>query len=222
YHSTDGVVWIKVETDVRLSRLIANVASEWNKKLYAVSADNRFVESMDGLTWTVGGEVPSYFPHTNLSYAVSPLETNTFIERLTVMGDNGIATDTTAVVWTRLTTENTWEDYPVDDEKQNYCPKLSNMAMIYYNKQLYAFGGPGQNSKEEIPAFSRFYGSNDQGITWGALTRNVLFPEEFTDLYEQAEGHYSFVVDKNNFLWIIWSKSGQVWRGRINKLGFAQ
>lgn len=222
YHSADGIGWTKVDTEIRLSLLIANVASEWNKKLYAVNAENRFVESMDGTTWTEGKEVPAGFPLSNLSYAVSPLETNAFIERLTVMGDNGIATDTASVVWTRLTTENTWEDYPVGEDEQNYCPKLSNMAMIYYNKQLYAFGGPGQNSNGEIPAFDRFYSSKNQGITWEGITQNVLFPEEFTDLYEQAEGHYSFVVDKNNFLWIVWSKSGQVWRGRINKLGFAQ
>lgn len=222
YRSTDGVAWTKVETDARLNCLIANVASEWNKNLYAVNADNRFVESRDGVTWTVGEEVPPYFPKTNLSYAVSPLETNAFIERLTVMGDNGIATDTASVVWTRLTTEDRWENYPVGEEEQEYCPKLSNMGMIYYNEQLYAFGGPGQDSKGEIAAFSRFYGSKNQGITWEALTRNVLFPEEFTDLYRQAGGYYSFAVDKNNFLWIIWSKSGQVWRGRINKLGFAQ
>lgn len=222
YHSADGIGWTAVETDVRLSHLVANVASEWNKKLYAVNAENRFVESTDGVTWTEGEDVPACFPQSNLSYAISPLGTNAFIERMTVMGDNGIAADTTAVVWTRLTTENRWEDYPVGEEEQSYCPKLSNMAMIYYNKQLYAFGGPGQDSKGEIPAFSRFYGSEDQGVTWKRLTQNVLFPKEFTELYEQAEGHYSFVVDENNFLWIIWSKSGQVWRGRINKLGFAQ
>lgn len=222
YRSAEGTEWNKVETDARFSYLVANVASERNRKLYAVNTDNRFIESVDGLTWTVGEEVPSYFPHTNLSYAASTLETNAFIDRLTVMGDNGIAADTATVVWTRLTTENRWEDYPVNEDEQNYCPKLSNMAMIAYNKQLYAFGGPGQNYKGEIPAFSRFYGSEDQGVSWKELTQFVFFPNEFPDLYEQAEGHYSFVVDKNDFLWIIWSKSGQVWRGRINKLGFAQ
>lgn len=60
----------------------------------------------------------------------------------------------------------------------------------------------------------------NHGITWKPVSRYVFFPTEFTDLYNQADGNYSYVVDKNNFLWIIWSRSGEVWRGRINKLGF--
>ena len=92
--------------------------------------------------------------------------------------------------------------------------------MIYYNELLYAFGGPGKSYGKDIPAFSKFYVSKDQGVSWTPVSQYLFFPEEFTDLYNQAKGNYSFVVDKNNFLWIIWSKSGQVWRGRINKMGF--
>ena len=30
----------------------------------------------------------------------------------------------------------------------------------------------------------------------------------------------SYIIDEEQFLWIIWSQTGEVWRGRINKLGF--
>lgn len=220
YGSTDGISWEKVPTDTKLSKLIANVYSDYNQKLYAIDTNNHFIESKDGLTWEINEEVPANFPVEHISYAAYPLVTNKFIDRMTVMGVNTIATDTTSTVWTKLTTDDSWGDYPTATNDRYYCPKLANIAMIHYNDQLYAFGGPGKSFGKEIPAFSKFYESTDQGVTWKPISKYVSFPTEFTDLYNQANGNYSYVVDKNNFLWIIWSQSGQVWRGRINKLGF--
>ena len=73
---------------------------------------------------------------------------------------------------------------------------------------------------KELQAFVQFYTSKDNGISWEAVKKNLAFPNEFKTIYEQAEGNYSCVVDNNNFIWIMWSKTGEVWRGRINKLGF--
>lgn len=220
YASTNGTEWSKVNTDAKFSKLIANVHTKDNQKLYAINTENHFMESEDGTTWTVNEEVPLTFPQTHLSYAAYPLVTNTSIDRLTIMGDNSIATDTTTIVWTKLTTETNWADYPVTENGSHYCPKLENIGMIYYNELLYAFGGSGKSYNKDIAAFSRFYYSKDQGVTWNPVSKYVFFPESFTDLYNQANGNYSYIVDKNNFLWIIWSKTGEVWRGRINKLGF--
>ena len=220
YSSTDGTSWNKITTNVKFSTLVANVHSEYNQKLYAIDTDNHFIESEDGLQWETYEEVPAHFPVNHISYASYPLATNKFIDRMTLMGENTLATDTTSTVWTRLTTEESWGDYPTAENDQYYCPKLANISMIHYNDQLYAFGGPGKSFGETIPAFSKFYESTDQGATWEPVSRYVFFPDEFSDLYNQANGHYSYVVDKNDFLWIIWSQSGQVWRGRINKLGF--
>lgn len=220
YASTNGTEWSKVNTDAKFSKLIANVHTKDNQKLYAINTENHFMESEDGTTWKVNEVVPLTFPKTHLSYAAYPLVTNTSIDRLTIMGDNSIATDTTTIVWTKLTTETNWADYPVTENGSHYCPKLENIGMIYYNELLYAFGGPGKSYNKDIAAFSRFYYSKDQGVTWNPVSKYVFFPESFTDLYNQANGNYSYIVDKNNFLWIIWSKTGEVWRGRINKLGF--
>lgn len=227
YSSANGTEWNKVNTEAKISKLIANVYSqkpnqELDAKLYAVNTDSHFMESKDGKTWEVNEMISPNFPNTHLSYAAYPLNTNSYIDRITVMGDNSIATDTTTIVWTKLTTETKWTAYTMNENDRNYCPRLADIGMIHYNDQLYAFGGPGTSYGKEIPAFSRFYESTDQGVTWFPVSKYVFFPETFTDLYNQANGNYSYVVDKNNYLWIIWSNTGQVWRGRINKLGFAK
>ena len=69
-------------------------------------------------------------------------------------------------------------------------------------------------------SITNFYTSIDNGITWEKITELAMFPEEFTQLYEKAKGNYSWAIDQNHFLWIMWSETGEVWRGRINKLGF--
>ena len=43
--------------------------------------------------------------------------------------------------------------------------------------------------------------------TWKPVSRYVFFPTEFTDLYNQADGNYSYVVDKNNFCLLYTSHS---------------
>ena len=93
------------------------------------------------------------------------------------------------------------------------------MSLIRYNEMLYAFGGAGQH-QGAIEAFSTFYQSKDNGITWTTANKKMTFPEEFGTLYEQAKGNYSCIVDNQQFIWIMWSQTGEVWRGRINKLGF--
>ena len=86
---------------------------------------------------------------------------------------------------------------------------------------LYAFGGPAVDGVN-INAFANLYLSIDNGISWEPATENLLFPEEFQSLYEEAEGNYSCIVDNNHYIWLIWSKTGEVWKGRINKLGFVK
>lgn len=231
YSSINGIDWEKVavaDESIKFSKLIANVYAAEDKKepkpkLYAIDTDKHFIESEDGINWTISpNNVPDNFPDKYISYASYPLETNTEIYRTTLLGGNSNASvqDTTTVVWTKLTTEKNWGDYPTSEGDKHYCPKLDKIAMVHYNDRLYVFGGPGESYGKKIPAFSRFYQSKDQGITWDPVSQYVLFPEEFTALYDQANGNYSFVVDKNNFLWIIWSQSGKVWKGRVNKMGF--
>ena len=154
----------------------------------------------------------------DLSFACYPLITNPAISRIVLLGNNTTETDTTSVVWTQLCEETRWTALTTEDESY-LCPKMENPTIIRYNDKLYAFGGKGQDIDALAP-FGLFYASEDHGISWYQVTENMVFPSEFGDLYEAANGNYSCIVDKNHFIWIIWSQSGEVWRGRVNKFGF--
>ena len=218
YASTDGLQWTKVDSEQKIARLLANIDTEHIHKIIGVDPENYYIESEDGIVWNRHETMPSEFPTSQTSFVSYALDTNDRLGRVILIGENGIATDTITSVWASLSTENHWADLSVED--QDYaCPKLENSQLIPYNNQLYMFGGPGQYNGQLQP-FEYIYASQDNGISWEAITEKVMFPQAFNTLYEEAEGNYSCVVDDQQFIWIMWSQTGEVWRGRINKFGF--
>ena len=218
YTSQDATSWEKIETGTKIRQLAANIYTDKQQKIIGVDTDNQYIESNDGIAWAQHGEMPEGFPTNRLSSASYALDTNKDIQRIVIIGDNGIASDTIAVAWSQLNSENSWTDLTAPNNS-DACPKFENISMIRYNNMLYAFGGYAQH-EEEIEPFTCLYASTDNGITWEATTEKIAFPEEFPTIYEASQGHYSCVVDENHFIWFMWSQTGEVWRGRINKLGF--
>ena len=86
---------------------------------------------------------------------------------------------------------------------------LNVPSIISYNEAFYAFGND----------FNVFY-TSPSGITWKEASKKFYFPEA---LKARTGANYSIVVDKQQFIWIILSKDGgddEIWRGRLNKMGF--
>lgn len=71
--------------------LVSNIYSqnnpEENNKLIAINTDNVFVESHNGTEWTEQESVPYGFPETSLSFVSYPLNTNSSIDRMLVLGE---------------------------------------------------------------------------------------------------------------------------------------
>lgn len=210
YVSANGTNWV---INSGLSDQVKTLLTSFNGRLTGikqVGADSRFCVTTDGLTWETGETVPAEFPTSNISAASYTLKTNANIHRAILMGDNSSlgAADTIAVPWSTFDGKE-WVGLTTTT---GYCPKTSNISIIYYNNKFYAFGGKGENG------FKAFYVS-EEGRVWKKIDEKVCFPTSFTGREE-----YSYVVDSNNFIWVIWSKTAQksdeIWKGRINSLGF--
>ena len=214
YHSSDAIIWEKVETEQKIAQLVACVSFGNQPKIIGINTDNAYIESFDGINWNTYETLPADFPADTYSFAAYPLETNPNIVRIVLLGQQNY-TDLNNIVWTQLEEENHWTDLTYDDNEYT-CPNLRKPTMIHYNNKLYAFGGPGRLNE----AFDSFYVSKDHGINWEKVTSKAMFPAEFGELYRQTNGSYSCVVDKDQYIWIMWG-NGNVWKGRINKLGFA-
>jgi hypothetical protein len=86
--------------------------------------------------------------------------------------------------------------------------------MVKYDDGILAFGGEGIGGCNE-QAYSMMYQSRDNGITW-KYNPWYVFPDEF----DSHATKVTATVDVANFLWLYCEGSGQVWRGRLNKLGW--
>ncbi len=213
YSSTDGVNWEKVDSD----RAILSTFAASSNQLFAVSNDGCVVTSTDGLTWTDEGERPETFPIYDIAYGVNKLSTNSSIERVLIMGESRNAEDTTAVVWSRLSTESQWTYYQQSADNTYGFPRLKRFGMFAYDSKFYAFGSANNYERSEaLEPYEALYESIDNGITWRKTTEKVMLPEDFKGRTDNC----LYVVDANNFIWFFWEGSNEVWRGRINRLGF--
>ena len=66
----------------------------------------------------------------------------------------------------------------------------------------------------ENDTLSLFYLSDDAGRTWIPQHTGYVHPTAI------AAAGFSVVVDEDNYIWIFCSGSGDIWRGRLNRLGF--
>lgn len=138
-------------------------------------------------------------------------------ERLVMVGIRNNEADTTAVVWNKMwdaTTDEAsaeWVYFNQTWENKQLLPRLRNMNLLQYDGRCLAFGGASSTGRRE--AMDAAYVSNDYGITW-RKDSDLTIPQEL----KGTQAPVASAVDKDNVIWII--SGNQVWRGRLNKLGF--
>lgn len=129
--------------------------------------------------------------------------------------------DTISVVWrkvaemTESSNESKWVVVETDGYNNYLLPRLSSMALLAYGDVKLAFGMAGIGACDET-AFERIYVSRDQGITW-KQDSSYAFPDDF----DTEATAFAAAVDSQNHIWIVCAGSGQVWRGRLNSMGWA-
>lgn len=211
YKSEDGKSFSVVASNNSFKRLLAINGST----LWGTNGDNKFVSTSDGNNWNIGNNVTQQLPDQSVSYVNYTQASNPYLYKSVLMGTFVNSTDTIASVWE---TEKGTDWTPYNERNSFNCPYLNNLSMIRYDSKLYAFGGNSINKVTSVKGFQYFYCSLDEGISWRQVKNNVLFP----DSWSGNNNDFSFLVDDNNYIWIIFSKSGPqgafVWKGQIRRL----
>lgn len=162
--------------------------------------------------WNEGGLLSEGFPLTgfgNLSY------NSMFRARLLIVAgrdkDNKLTNTAWSTedgrIWAKLT----------DDEAVTFA-KQEGVALAEYDDKIFMLSGINEADK----ASSEIYFSRDEGVNWSVSDTLVVMPQDF-----KARGYSSIHVDKDNFMYLFGGKEtnssnvlDQIWRGRINRLGF--
>jgi hypothetical protein len=191
-------------------------ASDADGKMW-VATTSELLTTTDGVNYESAGALPEGFPVYGVSASSHVMKHHSGIVRYMLVGytDEAMAGD--AVVWSRLSTEKVWSRY--DNDGNPYpCPSLKGLAVLEYDDFLYAFGGAGVAEGKAVDAFSSFYISRDNGITWKAPAG---FYQRMPAGLQGNDAQFAATVDSNNMLWIVCAgEKAAVWRGIINRLGF--
>lgn len=211
YSSVDAVSWVPSAVGNPQPQIL--LASEIGQGTTLWGADKSyFVSSDDMETWTANGQQFDKEIKSHVATFTTPLRSNANINRTLFIALPIEANDTCAQVWSKLSTETKWVEIAPKGTNIYGCPHLENLAVIHYADKMYAFGGKSVGlRKKPIEAFSHCYESADNGVTWKVNKKSFNLADTFRGRNET----FSAVTD-GEFVWIIWSASGEVWRGRWN------
>lgn len=218
YTSTNATNWTLVG-EPSIKQLIGSTSN----KLYAISTSGNICSSTDdGVTWD-DEDMDSgidLMPTQDISFLCLPSRSNPADNQLLIIGNRNIATDNSAQVWGKIeqnddaAQQQPWAYYPMTSDVKYVAPHLTNLQAVVHGTQFIALGGKAMNASK-LKTFANFYVSDDGGVTWPA-EEYLRFPKGFSS----NQQHFAFASDSDNYIWLICGTSGQVWKGRRNKLGW--
>lgn len=217
--SADGQTWTVTGLDGDVQTLVGTITVGGVTQMVAIVDDGgtrRFRLTADGEAWTgAEGDVPTAFPADFFTGFETLLATSGTRHRLCVMGAEDPATalnDTTSFAW--FTLDGT-EWASMEGASTLRLPKLARPTMLSYAGQTLAFG------TGDTEMLSRIFTSEDYGLVWRTSSRKVCMAYDF-----EGRTHYSAAVDGDGWIWMFFGnadgRGDAVWRGRVNRLGFAQ
>ena len=193
---------------------ITRLIGAGNNRIYGYAADGNIMYSTNGETWQEGqiDDSADLLPTTDINLIAMPSKTNADTYQLTLVGNNG---GNLAQVWGKVeesvnaTEDQTWSHYVTGNENPYRLPALASLNAIRYDRNIVALGLNGNNLTD-------FYTSEDAGITWH--NDSTIVKPVGLDQNPQA---FTMTTDEDNHIWIICGGNGQIWRGRLNRLGWA-
>jgi hypothetical protein len=220
--SADGVAFSEVQTTASVKQLLG--AS--TKELYALDDAGNLVVSKDGgATWSIDecDDDIAKLPATDISCVCQPFGYVDNADRMVLVGNRSLTAypnEKTAMVWSKIVeysdvaVKNIWSYVDFDSSMLYPLPRLSDLKVFAYGKSLMAIGGAGIGGAS-AEAYSKIYESRDGGLTW--KNSNTL---KLMDGFDKNAKSVAVAVDADNFIWLISSGTGEVWRGRLNKMGW--
>ncbi len=226
YISDNGETWSVAESAPVVKSLIGSLSLRKNASgevsrpalLAAVieKEGNAYWATMDpSMQWTEGNALPATgFPVDGFA---ATLYQTAHHSHLLILGGKDRSNSLLNTVWI---TDDGREWVKISRDEAASFEKQEGAAVIVYDDKLFMLSGIQADGK----ASSAIYWSKDGGLNWKKSTALVLMPDGF-----KPRGFTSIHVDKQQHLFLFGGKEtrdsgvlNQIWRGRINRLGFKE
>lgn len=219
--TADGDNWVQTGTTDAVQLVGAS-----STELYALAADGNLMLSKDnGASWETESldDAVTLLPTEDITCAMLPVTTNAGTERMILAGNRSLAAfadDANAIIWGKVVesekaVSGQWMYYDNTSATER-LPRMKGLAIWAYGTELLAVGGEGFGQSAE-KAFSRFFVSKNGGVSWAEETRFKL-PEAFDTSTET----FAVATDSKYYIWLVCGKTGQVWKGRLNRMGWTK
>jgi len=220
--STDAENWTQEGADYSSALVLVE---KTDKYFYAIS-DGKLRRSADANAWDEDK------PNTETAFPDAEYLPDAGIRAITVVQANGSrrivmigqrAGSANTIVWNKTWNEgwkiseedSEWMFFLASPDNDKLCPRLNYLNLQPYDGKCVVFGGTSADGSGSHKALDAIYVSQDYGVTWHQ-SPDLHLPVQL----EGTNDCITSVVDKDNYIWII--TNTQVWRGRLNRLGFAQ
>ncbi len=196
-----------------ISKLIGSSTNEQ----YGLDASGRLmVLYKDSTEWRADpfDEAADMLPAEDISIVSYPMAYSDSTEYVLMVGNRSAADhpgDATAVVWRKIVDlvhdadKGVWAYVERDSSDIYQLPRMENLSIIRYDGAVYALGAP----------YTSIYQSRDNGITW---KKNALFT--LPDGFDSTATKVTMATDDDNYIYLYCAGTGQVWRGRPNRMGW--
>lgn len=224
YRSVDGQDWTLVSQDKSVRVLLGAISiddSEYvqhQTSFLSAIVDNNGVLNFafinEDLAWEMGDVVPDEFPVSGFS-SLSSYSTGSKQHNLITVAGKDRNGNLLNSAWGTM---NGAQWVLLTDIESDYFDKREGVMLSAYDGQFCLVGGIGESDK----AYKDMYFSRDGGVTWMLSDTLTVMPVDY-----KARGFASVAVDKDDFMLIFGGKEtnnandlNQIWKGRINRLGF--
>lgn len=218
YQSVNGQKWTLVDQAPSVKTVLGAVKEGGlnQSSALAVIIDNNGVLSYAAMSkdlkWTTGDAVPTGFPVSGFGSLSSQ---NMFRESLAVVAGKDKDGKLLNSAWSTMT-GTSW--VLLTDMESDYFDKREGVMLSAYDDKFCLIGGIDEANK----AHKDIYFSKDGGVSWILSDTLTVMPVDY-----KARGFASVLVDKEKYMLIFGGKENnnaneldQIWRGRINRLGF--
>ncbi len=223
---TNGVLSEYTAYEKELPEGIKKWIGTTSKEIYALSTDNRLMVLRDDGTTFVEDSLDDELdklPVQDIAFVSYPLEYATNTEYALIVGNRSVDAypqEKIAMVWRKIVDNDEYAPKSVwtymDHAANNWyaLPRMKHISMVAYDDGILAIGGENLGDPTSAP-YDAIYQSRDDGITW-KINPAYQLPEAFDD----SATSVGMVVDKDKCLWLFCGLTGQIWRGRLNKMAW--
>lgn len=211
--TNDFVNYSETTTSTELKQLLGAGSSA----LYAIDSEGNLSMSKDnGANWTIEttDEEASLLPSEELATVCTSYSYADNSDYMILAGNRNSTTypnDSYAKVWRKIDTGSNpkWVYINFDSSNKYPLKQMTAISLMTYGTSVLELG-------KSSTGYSGLLESRDGGITW-KTNEFISMPDNFDGT---STSWAVATTDSQNMIWIVKLDSGQIWKGRQNKMGW--